>query len=158
MPTRNKKAVQATSIRDARMTDLGFLVEGLEQNRRIEQRSSKDIKATAGDRREFREAIRERCVRVIDDHRKPVAFLCFRIDFKVMYIRKRFFWVDLVFVDERHRGKGYGKLLYEDAIRIAKRRRFKTIVLDIFESNTNSRSFHERLGFHPLYTIFQKRL
>ncbi len=145
-------------LRYARPTELGFLIEGLEKNRRIERRPRKEIKATRGDWTEFRTAIRKRNVRVVEIDGQPVAFLYFRTDFKVMYIRPQFFWVDLVYVDERHRGKGYGKLLYEDAGRIAKKRKLKTIVIDVFESNENSRSFHEKLGFRPLYTIFRKRV
>lgn len=157
MTTRAHKTNLKIRIRNARPEDLGFLIEGLEKNRKIEKRTSKEIKATRSDRSEFRTAIRKRNVRVVDIDGRPVAFLYFRTDFKVMYIRPRFFWVDLVYVDERHRGKGYGKLLYEDAGRIAKKRKLKTIVIDIFESNENSRSFHANLGFRPIYTIFSKR-
>ncbi len=143
-------------IRYAKASDFDFLVEGLEENRVLENRPKKDIKARQSDKNEFRQAIRKKNIRVVEENRKPIAFLYFRTNFNVMYIYDKFFWVDLVFVKEVYRGKGLGKLLYKDAIKIAKNKGFKKIIIDVFDSNQKSIEFHKKLGFNPIYTIYQK--
>lgn len=150
--------LNTVEIRYAHGSDFGFLLEGLEKNRVIENRPKKDIKAKASDKKEFGDAIRKKTVRIVEDCGAPVAFLYFRTDFKVMYVYDRFFWVDLIYVKETHRGMGLGKMLYEDAIGIAKRKGYKKIVIDIFRANENSIGFHRKLGFEPMYTIYQKRI
>ena len=75
-----------------------------------------------------------------------------------MYIYEKVFWVDLVYVDERYRGKGIGKMLYKDAVKIARGKGFNKIVIDVFDSNKNSLEFHKKLGFEPVYTIFRKHI
>ena len=145
-------------LRYAKNTDFDFLMEGLEKNRILENRPKKDIKAKKSDKEEFRKAIRKKSIRVLEENEKPVAFLYFRADFKVMYVYDKFFWVDLVFVKEDYRGKGFGKLLYQNAIKIAKKKGFKKIIIDVFEANKNSIEFHKGLGFNPIYTIYQKKI
>ena len=61
-------------------------------------------------------------------------------------------------MDENKRGKGLGKLLYKDAIKIAKEKGCKRIILDIFAANQNSINFHKTLEFKPIYTIYQKKI
>ena len=143
-------------IRYVKDSDFNFLIEGLEKNRVLENRPQKDIKAKESDKKEFRQAIRKKNIRVLEENGKPIAFLDFRTDFKVMHIYDKFFWVDLIFVREDYRGKGLGKLLYKDAIKKAKKKGFKKIVIDVFEANKNSVEFHKRLGFKPIYTIYHK--
>ena len=145
-------------IRFAAEKDIGFLIAGLERNRVLEKRQRKDVPARNSDKEEFKKAIKNRCVRVVEESSEPVAFLYFRTDFKVMYLNDRFFWVDLIYVKEKYRGRGIGKLLYKDAIRIAKKKGFKTLIIDIFDFNTNSVEFHKKLGFKPIYTIYKKKI
>jgi GNAT superfamily N-acetyltransferase len=146
------------TIRYAKPSDFDFLIKGLEENRRLEQRSSRDVKATRQDTADFRLAILSHLIRVLEDQGRLIGFLYFRTDFPVMYIPKKPFWIDLIYVERRFRGKGVGRLLYKDAITTAKRKGFKTLVIDVFEANVNSKAFHERLGFHPIYTIYRKRI
>ncbi|MBI3036077.1 GNAT family N-acetyltransferase [Candidatus Woesearchaeota archaeon] len=146
------------NLRYAVSKDLGFLVEGLEKNRVIENRDKRDIKAKASDKKEFNEAISKKNIRVVEDNGKPIAFLYFRTDFKIMYIYDKFFWVDLIYVKENYRGKGIGKLLYQDAIKIARSKGFNKMVIDVFDSNKNSMKFHEKLGFKPIYAIYKKKI
>jgi|TARA_B100001964_G_C14116293_1_gene546260 L-amino acid N-acyltransferase YncA len=49
-------------------------------------------------------------------------------------------------------------MLYADVIGIAKKKGYKKVVIDIFEENKRSLGFHDKLGFKPLYTIYQKKL
>ena len=92
------------------------------------------------------------------ENRPKQQFLCFRTDFKVIYVNERFFWVDLIYVKEDHRGKGIGTLLYDDAVKIASKIGYNKIVIDVFDANKNSRKFHRALGFKPIYTIYQKEV
>ncbi len=109
-------------LRYAKPSDFYFLIYGLEKNRILESKPKKDIKARDSDKKEFWEAIKKKNIRLLEDNKKPVAFLYFRADFKLLYIYERFFWVDLVFVKENYRGKGLGRLLYKDAMKIAKKK------------------------------------
>jgi len=145
-------------LRYAKRDDFDVLIEGLEKNRLLENRPGKGIRAKASDKEQFRKAIRDKTIRIVEDKGQPVAFLYFRTDFNVMYVNESIFWVDLIYVREGHRRKGVGRLLYKDAIKIAKKKGFKKIVIDIFESNDSSRDFHKKLGFRPIYTIYDKRI
>ena len=145
-------------FRYAKEEDIYFLIEGLEKNRVLENRPKKDAKAKPADIKEFKTAIRNKNIRIIEDKGEPVAFLYFRTGFKVMYIHEKFFWVDLIYVKEGYRGRGLGKRLYNDAIRIAKKKGFSKVVIDVFEANANSVGFHKKLGFKPIYAIYQKRI
>jgi len=61
-------------------------------------------------------------------------------------------------VKEEYRRKGLGESLYEDATRIARNLGFKKIVIDIFEANTNSLKFHQKLKFKQVYSIYEKKI
>lgn len=148
-------------LRYAKDSDFDFLIEGLEKNRVLENRPKQQLKAKPSDKRQFRQAIKNKNIRIVEENGKPIAFLHFKTNFKAARrggFNERFFWVDLIYVKENHRRKGIGKLLYDDAVKLAKKKGYKKIVIDIFESNTNSRRFHKALGFEPIYTIYQKEV
>ena len=143
-------------IRYAIKSDFNFLIEGLEKNRIIEKRPEKDIKAKPSDIEEFKNAIESKNIRIVEKDDEPIAFLYFRTDFKVMFVYDKFFWVDLLYVKENHRGMGLGTLLYEDILKIAKKGDYKKIIIDIFEANKKSSDFFKKIEFRPVYTIYQK--
>ena len=146
-------------LRSARESDLAFLLEGLESNRVVENRRPEDVGATRADREGLKEGIAGKNIRIVEVDGEAVGFLYFRPDFRVMYLEKgRVFWVDLVYVKQGHRGKGLGRLLYEDAARMAREGGFDRMVIDIFAANANSRKFHDRLGFKAVYTIYEREL
>jgi ribosomal protein S18 acetylase RimI-like enzyme len=49
-------------------------------------------------------------------------------------------------VDEKHRGKGIGKKLFEEVIRYGKENGIKFIELSVWEFNQNARKFYEYVG------------
>lgn len=149
-------AEPAAKLRYATDSDFDFLIEGLEAVRTIEQRQAKDIPASDADREKYRQAIRHRLIRVVEQGGEPVAFLFFQTDFRVMLIYEPFLWIDLIYVRQDHRGRGLGQMLYEDATKIAKEKGLKRIVLDVFAVNEPSRRFHRKMGFEPLFSICQK--
>lgn len=146
------------NTRYANEQDFDFIVSGLEDNRRIEQRQKDQIAATDEDKKELKQAIKNKNIRILSDERNLIGFLYFRTDFPILYIKKKIFWIDLIYVAEAFRGKGFGKLLYEDATKIAKQNNLDSIVIDIFTANTSSAAFHKKLGFNPLYTIYTKEV
>lgn len=145
-------------IREAVPEDLDFFRRSLEENRRIERRPEKDIPVTDEDERSFVKGIEEKTVRVAEIEGSSVGFLYYRTDWDVMYINEEIFWIDLVFVEKDYRGRGIGRALYEDAIRIARELGYRKITIDVFDANGNSRNFHESIGFEPIYTIYQREL
>jgi GNAT superfamily N-acetyltransferase len=150
--------INIMQLRRAVPSDMDFLLEGMEKNRVLELRPPEGVKAKQEDIQDFKESIKKASIRVIEDGGKPVAFLHFKTDFKVMYVPGRVFWVDLVYVRERHRSRGLGKMLYEEAFRIAREKGFKKVLIDIFDVNKGSRAFHKKLGFRPVYTIYEKSI
>lgn len=149
---------QAIKLRYANRGDLDFLIEGLEKNRVLENRPKGQIKARPSDRQQFEQAIAKCNIRVAEQNGEPIAFIYFRTDFKILYLPERIFWVDLIYVKEDRRRRGLGRLLYQDAIDIARKKGFKKVTIDIFDFNRASRKFHHALGFQPIYTIYQKEI
>ncbi len=146
-------------VRDGRESDMSILVEGLESNRALEERPVEDIRARRSDMETLKEGVARKSIRVVEVEGEAVGFLHFRTDFRVMYLEKAgVFRVDLVYVKEGQRGKGLGRLLCEDAARIAREGRFDKMVIDIFAANSDSQGFHRELGFKPVYTIYEKGL
>ena len=145
-------------IRHAKDSDFEFIIEGLEKTRIIDKRAKKDIKANLSDKRFFRNAIKKKHIRVIENKEEPIGFLNFMTKQKLPYINDKFFWIDLIYIKENYRKKGLGKLLHKDVIKIAKKKGYKTIMLDIFDSNKNSQKSHKKLGFKPVYTTYKKKI
>lgn len=145
-------------IRFAKKSDFQFIIKGLESNRTIEQRPTNQISATTSDKQEIKKAIEKKQIRIVEDNRNVIAFLYFRTDFSLLYVKKEFIWIDLIYVDEPYRGKGVGKMLYEDVIKIAREKNVKSLIIDIFSANKTSIGFHEKLGFESLYSIYTKEV
>ena len=57
------------------------------------------------------------------------------------------FYISLVVVDEKHRGKGLGKKLIQKAIEIAEDKGCSKIILDVDSDNGAARALYETLGF-----------
>lgn len=142
-------------LRYGKGEDLDFLVAGRRNIRAAEKRL--DVETGLKDREELEEALGRREIRVAEESGEAVAFIWFRPSFRVMHVDD-FLWVHLVYVKEELRAKGVGRLLYEDAAEIARSMGKGKIVIDVFEANRNSIEFHKRVGFEPLYTIYQKIL
>ena len=143
-------------FRDARPSDLSFVLEGLEKNRVIEGRSATDAAATPDDARQYEARIGAKTVRVLEEGGAPIGFLSFELDLEVMYVPPPALFIDLVYVREDQRGRGLGRRLYEEAAALARQHGCDKIVADVFADNEGSARFHRRVGFEPVYTIFQK--
>ena len=65
---------------------------------------------------------------------------------------ERFIYVDRVVVDEKHRGRGLGTLMYEDVFAFAREGGFQRVVceFDVDPPNPVSANFHARFGFREV--------
>lgn len=144
------------TFRDAGEGDLAFLLDGLADNRAIEGHPSPSI--TDADRAQYAARIDAGTVRMLEVDEEAAAFLSYELDREILYVPPPFLWIDLVYVRPSRRGRGLGRVLYEEAARIARARGATRVVADVFEENAGSRAFHERVGFRPLYTILAREL
>lgn len=55
--------------------------------------------------------------------------------------------MDNVVVDENYRGKGIGKILTDEIIKIGKQENCNVVMLDAYLENTGAHEFYEREGF-----------
>jgi uncharacterized protein len=65
-----------------------------------------------------------------------------------------FVYIDRIAVDERHRGQGLGKLLYQDLFRFAREHGFARVAceFDVDPPNPVSAKFHAGFGFREVGT------
>ncbi|MCX7858824.1 MAG: GNAT family N-acetyltransferase [Chloroflexus sp.] len=69
--------------------------------------------------------------------------------------------MDGICVDKNLRGQGIGSLLLEAIFDFAKQNNYKTIRLDVVDTNPSARKLYERMGFEPISSYhypFTKRL
>jgi len=67
-------------------------------------------------------------------------------------------WIDWLWVDRKCRRKGVGRKLYEQIFKLAKKKGFKHIALDVFTVNKAGRNFHESAGFMERLKIYTRKL
>lgn len=56
-------------------------------------------------------------------------------------------WVDQLIIDENFRHQGYGKMLMDKVIGIAKEENCKRVELDVWSFNNNAIDMYEHIGF-----------
>lgn len=69
--------------------------------------------------------------------------------------------MDGICVDKNMRGQGVGSLLLESVFDFAKQNNYKTIRLDVVDTNPRARKLYERMGFEPTIShhyLFTKKL
>ncbi|NYZ78533.1 GNAT family N-acetyltransferase [Candidatus Micrarchaeota archaeon] len=147
------------TIRNAKLQDIEFVLSGIREIFKIEN----DIFVYSEKKKLARNAIRDKHIRVAMRGDKPIGFSWFKIGdltpFGLDYGKwsRKYCWISFVYVLKNYRNKGIGSLLYEDIMRICKRKKVKQIMLDVFTVNKKSARFHERIGFKPLLSIFTMR-
>ena len=70
---------------------------------------------------------------------------------------RKYCWISFVYVVEEHRGHSVGSLLYDDIMKICRRKRIEEIMLDVFTVNKKSERFHKKKGFKPFLSIYSKK-
>ena len=143
-------------IRFATLKDFDLLIEGLEDIRKHE--GYKYIHAKEKDKLDYRKAIKNKNIKIIEVNGKKAGFLYFKLNFKLMYIDEKFLWVQRIYVRKEFRGKGFSRILYNNAIKIARKNGLGKIFCDVYAVNKKSIKVHKKIGFSPIYTIYQKKL
>ena len=67
-------------------------------------------------------------------------------------------YIDDLCVDEKLRGKGIGKDLYNSAVELAKNNGCYNLTLNVWSFNTSAIKFYEKLGLTPQKTTMEKIL
>ena len=75
------------------------------------------------------------------------------IGFCVAWIIDRLFHINNIAVDPKFRQRGYGKILMESMMELAKQNRCERIHLEVRVSNEPAIQLYQSLGFHPLETL-----
>ncbi|NYZ76223.1 GNAT family N-acetyltransferase [Candidatus Micrarchaeota archaeon] len=150
------------AIRDAKLQDTEFILSGIRDIFRIEKCVFSD--RVYRERKKFtKNAIKNKQVRVVIEENKPIGFSWFRISdltpFGLDYGKwsRKYCWISFVYVVKGYRNQGIGSLLYDDIMKICKKKGIKQIMLDVFTVNKKSTRFHEKIGFKPLLGIFTMR-
>ncbi len=58
----------------------------------------------------------------------------------------RIAYIDNICVDKAYRGRGAGRLLYDETVRMAKERGADTLMLTVWSFNTDAIEFYKHLG------------
>ena len=70
----------------------------------------------------------------------------------------RTLYIDDICVDEKARGKGVGRELYEYVVKFAKDNGFYNITLNVWECNPGAKKFYESMGLIPQKITMEKIL
>jgi GNAT superfamily N-acetyltransferase len=151
------------TIRNAKLQDTEFILSGIRDILRIEKCVFSD-RVYRERKKLTKDAIKNKQVRVAIKENKPIGFSWFKISdltpFGLDYGKwsEKYCWISFVHILKDYRNQGIGSLLYDDIMRICRRKRIKQIMLDIFTVNKKSARFHKRRGFKPFLLIYSKRI
>ena len=90
------------------------------------------------------------------DEDRPIGFALFFFNYSTFLGRRGLYLEDL-FVEPAHRGKGYGKQLFQRVIRIANERNCHRLDWAVLDWNQRAIDFYKSLGAKPLsdWTLFR---
>ncbi len=77
---------------------------------------------------------------MLTENDTPIGYLVCKIELEKVYIFK-------IYLKASVRGKGYGKILLDHAINLAKQNHKNALYLNVNKHNTDSIAFYERNGF-----------
>lgn len=80
---------------------------------------------------------------ILMDKESPVGYLVCKIEEEKLFISK-------IYLKAETRGKGFGKLLLDRAIELAKQNQKESIYLNVNKENEGSIGFYERNGFEKI--------
>ena len=68
------------------------------------------------------------------------------------------YYIDDLCVDEKFRGKGVGRALYQFAKRDAQKKGCDSLTLNVWELNQSAKNFYQKIGMGVLKTVMETRL
>lgn len=66
--------------------------------------------------------------------------------------------IDEIIISESHRRKGYGKLLFEETVKLASEKGADSIELYVWNFNEDAKKFYEALGMKPQRTLLELKI
>lgn len=91
----------------------------------------------------------------------PIGFIHFKIvsakPHPVLYNHRHIYLYD-IFIDNKYRGKKYGKHLFNEMLNFAKKNRVNQIWLNVWSFNKSAISFYSKLGFKTFSTKMRLNL
>lgn len=93
---------------------------------------------------------------IAEEDEKPVGFALYFHNFST-FVGKPGLYLEDVFVEPEHRGKGYGKAILVELAKIAKERNCGRFEWSVLDWNTPSIEFYKSLGAKPMdeWTVFR---
>jgi GNAT superfamily N-acetyltransferase len=149
-------------IKDAELQDTEFILSGIKDILAIEK-CVFDDRVYRERKKLTRDAIKNKQVRIAIKKGKAVGFSWFKTGvltpFGVGYGKwgRKYCWISFVYVSKESRGQGVGSLLYEDIMKICRRKKIKEMMLDVFTVNKKSAQFHKKKGFKPFLSIYSRK-
>ena len=80
------------------------------------------------------------------------------IDFKFRTKVTKYIFINQIMIDDKYRGKGYGKKLIMELVGLAKKNNFERVELNCWSFNENALKFYEKMGFISQRVILEKNL
>ncbi len=93
---------------------------------------------------------------IAEENQKPIGFALYFHNFST-FVGKPGIYLEDLFVEPEHRGKGYGKALLVALAKIAKERNCGRLEWSVLDWNTPSIEFYKSLGAKPMdeWTVFR---
>ena len=134
---------------DATREDLPSLFHWMRQLRTVDPMSSESVVPTSAPRTAMEQLISDPSagrVWIIRADGHSIGYVILVFSFSVEFGGRTAF-VDELYIDERWRGRGVGKLVLEQITDRARQLRVQNLLLEVTESNTPARRLYERAGF-----------
>lgn len=95
-------------------------------------------------------------VLIAEEHGQPVGFALYFYNFST-FVGKPGIYLEDLFIEPEHRGKGYGKALLCELATIAKTENCGRMEWSVLDWNTPSIEFYKKLGAKPMdeWTVFR---
>jgi len=148
-------------IRNATSKDLNFIYGGTIDICKIEKQTPEKKSFTI---KQLKLAIKNKKIRIAYLSEKPIGFVQFTFSNKSPYglkygrWKRKFCWIEWMYVSKGNRLQGIGKLLKKDLEKIVKRKKIKEIMLDVFEINKNAKKFYLKNEFKDIIHIMTTNL
>lgn len=142
-------------IRAAKPSD-SEMIFGLIYKLAIYEKLEKDVVTT---HEELRKQIFENQyaeVLIAEENGIPVGFALYFFNFST-FLGKPGLYLEDLFIETEHRGKGYGKALLSELAKIAKEKKCGRMEWSVLDWNTPSIEFYKSLGAKPMdeWTVFR---
>ena len=155
------------TIRKANTSDVSRLSEMLRQVQQLHAKGRPDI-FIAGTNKYSDDKI----IEILQNPQTPVFVAVDEQDVAIGYAfcevenfsatpnlkERKIFYIDDLCVDQKYRGQGIGKKLYEFAVKTAKELKCFHLTLNVWHLNESAVRFYEKLGMKPLKSTMEQKL